>query len=155
MFLQIFFFSQIKLKSFIAGKNTKCYLSLGSTHHTLHDLTNHITRIFARIWAHCLRTCHLIVKVSVRLWFRSHSLSPMSSLVHCLLLGLGQWFRQMMSLLKVCILEEVSKGQCCDVSTNVGCSLWRQRKKTGISAPDVNFLSSSTPARHFVTVYGQ
>lgn len=79
----------------------------------------------------------------------------MSCLVHCLLLELGQWFRQMMSLLNVCMLEEVSKGQCCDVSTNVGCSLWHQRKKTGISALDVHFLSSSTPARHLVTVYGQ
>lgn len=80
-------------------------------------------------------------------WFRSHSLSPMSCLVHCLLLRLGQWFCRMMSLLNVCIVKEVSKGQCCDASTNMGCSLCHRRRKTGISAPDVNFLFPVYPSQ--------
>jgi len=55
----------------------------------------------------------------------------------------------------VCVVEEVSKGQCCDASTNMGGSLCQRRRKTGISAPDVHFLSLSTPARHLITRYGR
>lgn len=85
------FFSRFDFKWFIAGKNTKCYLSLGSVHHhTLHDLTNHIasTYIYACNWSHRLGQ-QIAIQVS---WLESYVSTVLCLL--CRLRGPRQWLCQ-------------------------------------------------------------